>query len=270
VPPRRMPRPSAELGDRAFAAGQLRTLAVDLVLPDRDVLFDLLAEIAGEAEAHPRHVTGLRVGLHEECVPGVDELTVDRGDGQKRARTAETAVPDHVQPHAEQLGVDRSRHRPARRLERHLGDRPQPVAVGLQIEAAEPRYPVHDCEMRDVDGVFEHLLRMGPEHPAGVFGRVEGERCVLALGDLGQLPLRFGRSLRMPDEYRTGPLDRRPCSQPRGAIDGLRIRDLHIRSGAVEAPAVERTSDAVVGDGAADGDVGTQMRAVRVEHVRVA
>jgi len=33
----------------AFAAGQLRTVAIDLVLPDRDVLFDLLAEVAGEA-----------------------------------------------------------------------------------------------------------------------------------------------------------------------------------------------------------------------------
>jgi crotonobetainyl-CoA:carnitine CoA-transferase CaiB-like acyl-CoA transferase len=32
-----LPRPSAELGDRAFAAGQLRTVAIDLVLPDRDV-----------------------------------------------------------------------------------------------------------------------------------------------------------------------------------------------------------------------------------------
>jgi len=63
----------------------------------------------------------------------------------------------------------------------------------------------------------------------------------------------------MPDEYRTGPLDRRPRPQPRGAIDGLRVRDLNIRSGAVEAPAVERASDAVLGDGAADGDIGTQM-----------
>ena len=77
-------------------------------------------------------------------------------------------MPDHVQPHAEQLGVDRSRHRPARRLERHLRDRPQPVPVGLQIEVAEPGYPMHGREMCDVDGVFEHLLRMGPEPPAGV------------------------------------------------------------------------------------------------------
>ena len=31
---------------------------------------------------------------------------------------------------------------------------------------------------------------------------------------------------------------------------------------------MERADYAVVGDGTADGDVGTQMRAVRVEHVR--
>src|SRR5215207_11149632 len=61
-----LPRPGAELGDRAFAAGQLRTFAIDLVFPDRDVLFDLLAEVTGEAKAHPRHLTGLRVGLDEE------------------------------------------------------------------------------------------------------------------------------------------------------------------------------------------------------------
>src|SRR5258705_9965909 len=122
--------------------------------------------------------------------------------------------------------------------------------------------------MSDVNGVFEHLLRMGPEPPARRLGRVEGERGVLALRDLGQFPFRFGRRLRVPDEDGAGALDRGPRAKPRCAVHGLRVRDLNIRSRAVEAPAVEWADDVVSVDRAADGDICAQMRTVGVEHVR--
>ena len=79
----------------------------------------------------------------------------------------------HIEAHSVQLGVDRARHRTARRLKRHLGDRLQPVAVGFDVKVTEPGYPVNGREMRYVDGVFANLLRMRPELPSRRLGCVE-------------------------------------------------------------------------------------------------
>ena len=92
-----------KFGDGAFAARKLWTIAVDLAFPNRDVLFDLLTEVAREAKAHTGHLTRFGVCQDEKRVTRVDELPIDGGDGEQRARTAKSTVSDHVEPHSEQF-----------------------------------------------------------------------------------------------------------------------------------------------------------------------
>ncbi len=122
-------------------------------------------------------------------------------------------------------------------------------------------------EMRYVDRVFANLLRMRPELPSRRLGCVERERRVLALWDLRQFPLGFGRLRRVPDEDDARAFDRRPATQPRRAVDRLGVGNLHVVARPVEPPAVERAGHAVLDDRAAHRDVGAEVRAVGIEHI---
>ena len=70
------------------------------------------------------------------------------------------------------------------------------------------------------------------------------------------------------DEDDARAFDRRPATQPRGAVNRLGVWNLHVVARPVEPPAVERAGRRNLHDGAADGDVGTEVRAVGVEHIR--
>jgi hypothetical protein len=98
-------------------------------------------------------------------------------------------------------------------------------------------------------------------------GREEGERGVLASGILGSSQSGSVDASDCQTKMAPARLDRGPRAQPRCAVDRPRVRDLNIRTRAVEAPAVEWADDTVFVDRAADGDIGAQMRTVCVEHV---
>jgi hypothetical protein len=102
------------------------------------------------------------------------------------------------------------------------------MAVHFEVEVTEPGDTVHGGEMRDIDGVFEHFLRMRPEPPPRGLGRVERERGVVALGYLGQFPFRLRRIGGVPDEDRARTFHRRPRPQPRGPVDRLRVGNLDV------------------------------------------
>ena len=142
-------------------------------------------------------------------------------------------------------------------------------AVDLELVVGDRVGAVHVHEVREVDVVLGHLLTAGRHvelddlvrRPFGIeqlrdFGNVVEGLAVLAVVPRPDHVVAFDARI--------------------GADARLRRHALHVAvgdlvalaAGAVVAPPVERAPDAPVFDASADADVRTEVRAVRVDHVR--
>ena len=126
----------------------------------------------------------------------------------------------------------------------HVGDWPGEVVPG---EQRHDRCLVHVFEMREIDAVLQHVLRVqtltGPVQPL-LRVVVGGGGAVAESGDdVGDLEVGLAAVDVVPDVHRLVDLCDRVCAHPAAAVGPRFIRDADVMAVGVPLPAVERTLD---------------------------
>src|SRR5271165_3336347 len=264
-----LPEPTAVLGDWAVDTRQRRPIAIDLVLPDGNVLGELqVCDLIVEFR-YGRGKGFVLEGLHGELDDDLRRLAVYWGLGD---------VGEHLDWSFSHLHCDDPwsagrrdcAHLVAfvgygRHLDVLVDNHPRTLEGDLEPIIVGRRHVVHCQEVRPVDDVFGEVLKADPD-PVGVHPPRRPLCAVISIQ--GHLVLRAHAAGVGPDEDPAVALSDVPRAGRHPRRLAVETWDLHQPALAVEAPSVEWADDAVVTDATTEAQMGAQMWAVGVEDPR--
>src|SRR5690554_1470418 len=257
-------RPPTKEPNRTIAVAKKRRAVLDLIFPDRDVLFELPRDLVDEGLAHAARDVRTSDLLHRESEASVHPLTVDGCGGFENERLDDALETHDGEAKAVGEAFDGALNHAARRLHASVREHAQHGAIDRGLGLRDVLRPVHIMEMRGVDGVLGHLLIARADLPFSALKR--RPLIALRLGDRFR-EFEFGRRTLsvMPDHN-----EPRELAHDLGLNRGLLGLDFGIRymdafTLRVESPRVKRAANRLALDDAAMTEMRAEMRTEGVE-----